>query len=276
MPRYRIAFGDRMLRLFNGRGAISVRDKCVTGLQTLQFPPIDLRDYRFFLAFRERQANVLIQDVVPDVYDSMIETGKGPHPLGLNFTSGAPFVMLLQQADWEPNGYFRTGTFHKQFGSRWISFAISTKSSVAADADEIYMSVEIENRESEPLAFTVSPDQRAPELALSMPNEPAKPAGPVTHPDVFTLASSQIRITVVSDLAEREQDGWRWEIPGHSKATAHFAIILQQSSAAAPKIAAPDLAQRMEHADHALRKRLQWAGEALPQENTGNPAFDEL
>src|SRR5579862_9187627 len=61
MPRTQIAFGDRALRLFNGRGAVSVRDKSLTGLQTLLFPPIEIRDYRFFLQFRETNANVLIQ-----------------------------------------------------------------------------------------------------------------------------------------------------------------------------------------------------------------------
>src|SRR5664279_5464883 len=64
MPRTQIAFSDRALRLFNGRGAVSVRDKSLTGLQTLLFPPIEIRDYRFFLQFRETKANVLIQDVV--------------------------------------------------------------------------------------------------------------------------------------------------------------------------------------------------------------------
>ena len=276
MPRTQIAFGDRMLRLFNGRGAVSIRDKSLTGLQTLQFPPIDIRDYRFFLAFKETKSNVLIQDVVPDVYDYMVETGKGQHPLGLNFSPGAPLVMLLQQAYWEPNAFFRTGTFDKQFGDRWISFGISTNTSVAADTDEIYMSVEIENREAEPLVFTASPDQRAPELALSFPNVPGKPAGPVTHPDAFTLASDQIRITVVSDLAAQGKDGWRWEIPGHSRSKAYFGIIVQPTSSPAPSVTATDLPQRMERADQAMRSRLQWAGETLPQVSTGDPAFDDL
>ena len=276
MPRTQIAFGDRMLRVFNGRGAISIRDKSLTGLETLQFPPVDIRDYRFFLAFRETKSKVLIQDVVPDVYDYMADTGKGPHPLGLNFTPGTPIVMLLQQAYWEPNAIFRTGTFHKQFGDRWISFAISTKASVAADADEIYMAVEIENRQADPLELVVSPDQRAPELALSIPNQPGKPAGPVTHPDAFTLASDQIRITVVSDLPGQEKDGWRWEIPGHSKRRAYFAIVLQQASERAPGVVAPDLAQRVERANQALRARLRWAGDTLPQVSTGDPAFDDL
>jgi hypothetical protein len=276
MPRTQIALGDRMLRLFNGRGAISIRDKSLTGLETLQFPPIDIRDYRFFLAFRETKSKILIQDVVPDVYDYMVETGKGPHPLGLNFTPGTPIVMLLQQAYWEPNAIFRTGTFHKQFGECWISFAISTKASVAADMDEIYMTVEIENRQADPLELIVSPDQRAPELALSIPNQPGKASGPVTHPDAFSLASNQIRITVISDLPGQQKDGWQWEIPGHSKRRAYFGIVLQQASQRAPSVVAPDLAQRMERADQALRARLRWAGDTLPQVSTSDPPFDDL
>jgi hypothetical protein len=275
MERSQIAFGDRMLRLFNGRGGISVRDKSLTGLQTLQYPPIAIRDYRFFLAFKETGANVLIQDVVPDVYDQLADTGKGNHPLGLNFTPGHPWVMLLQQAYWEPNAYLRTGTFHKLIDGRWLSFAISTKASVAADRDEIYLSVEIENRESEPLELLTSPDQRAPELALSVPGQPDKPASAVTHPDAFTLASDQIRVTVVSNLPSGK-DGWKWEIPAHSTRTAYFAIIPQPATAAAPHVSDPGVAQRMAKADQAMRSRLQWAGETFPQVSTSDPAFDDL
>ena len=39
MPRSQIVLTDSMLRLFNGHGAICVRDKTVTGLQSLNFPP---------------------------------------------------------------------------------------------------------------------------------------------------------------------------------------------------------------------------------------------
>jgi len=89
-----------MLRLFNGRGSVSVRDRSVTGLHTLLFPPISagakfglVHDYRFQLAFHEGGSGVLIQDVVQDAYEHMMLTGKGPHPLGLNFWPGTPFVM---------------------------------------------------------------------------------------------------------------------------------------------------------------------------------------
>ena len=225
MPRSQIAMGDRMIRLFNGRGGVCIRDKSLTGLQTLKFPPIDLQDYRFFLAFRETKANVLIQDIVPDAYDAKIENWKNPHPLGLNFTPGTPFVMLLQQAYWEPNTYFRTGTFHKLFGDRWISFGVSTRTNVSADQDEIYMEVEIENREADPLELVASPDQRSPDLALTFPNQAGKPAGPATHPDAFTISSDQIGITVVSDLPGIEKDGWK----GRFRATPNGRLISRSS-----------------------------------------------
>ena len=59
MPRSQINFDDRNVRLFNGRGAVSIRDESLTGLQFLKFPPIDLRDWRFSLAFKETKANLL-------------------------------------------------------------------------------------------------------------------------------------------------------------------------------------------------------------------------
>ena len=276
MPRSQIALSDRMIRLFNGRGGVCIRDKSLTGLQTLKFPPIDLREYRFSLGFKETGTDVFIQDLVPDYYEAKLQNWKNPHPLGMNFIPGLPYAVLLQQAYWEPNAYFRIGTFYKLFGNRWISFGISTKTNVSAEKDEIYMEVEIENRDAHTLSFIVIPNQRAPELELTYPNEKTPPASPVTHPDAFTIASDQVRITVISDLPAQEKDGWRWEIPGRSRRKAYFAIVPQPASEPAPNVVAPDLAQRMERADRALRSRLQWAGEALPQVSTGDPAFDDL
>lgn len=278
MARTTMAFtNDRTVRLFNGRGAISVRDKSVTGLQELFFPPIAVRDYRFQLAFCEKESKVLIQDVVPDVYDHMVQTGQGPHPLGLNFqTPGAPFVMILQEARWQPATYFRTGTFHKKFGEHWVSFGIETQTLVSAATDEIYLEVRIENRQPAPLVFTVVPEQSAPELGAPLPGEKPEAPGPVTHPDVFTMASPQVRIRVVSDLEKRTHDGWIWEIPDHGTATARFAIVPQLAKMPAPDTHSPDIAPRMERADRALRDRLRWAEEKLPRVTTANREFDEL
>jgi len=276
MPRTNIAFSDRMLFLFNGRGAVSLRDKTVTGLQDLLFPPIDILNYHFQLAFLDNTDNILIQDIVPDVYEQRVRTGAGPHPLGLNFTPGSPYVMLLQSADWQPNLFRRTGTFHKEFHGHWISFAIESKTRVSADADEVYLEVQVSNRETAPLILTVIPQQSAPELSLDLPNVHPQPSGPVTHPDAFTLASNQIRINVVSDRPHHTGAGWGWEIPGHEQKAARFAIVLREVGATSPDVYAPDIAQRMERADQALRDRLQWAAGKLPRIQTADRPLNEL
>jgi Mannosylglycerate hydrolase MGH1-like glycoside hydrolase domain len=276
MSRKRMAFGGTMLRIFNGRGAVSIRDKSVTGLQNLQFPPIDIPDYRFSLAFQDEQAGTLIQDTVPDVFEHLLRTGKGPNPLGLNFSPGTPYVLLWQQAYWQPNALFRTGTFDKQLHGHWISFGISTKANVSATRDQVYLEVKIKNREPGPLLLTVIPNQQASGLGLSIPNVKSQPAGPVMRPDAFTLASKQVRITVVSDLQEHTTSGWEWKIPGNTTRTAHFGIIVQQTQTPAPKIFAPDISQDMAGADQAWNARLKWAGENIPQLSSDDAALNDF
>jgi Mannosylglycerate hydrolase MGH1-like glycoside hydrolase domain len=276
MPRSQIVFTDRMLRLFNGRGAISVRDQSVTGLQRLQFPPIAVRHYKFYLAFREAETGTLIQDIVPEGYEHSVRTEKGPNPLGYNSFSSLPYVMLLQHAYWQPNAYYRTGTFHKELKGHWISFRIKTKASVSAAADEIYLRVEVENRESEPLVLTAIPDQRAAGLSLRFPNEKSTPATPVTHPSFNTLQNNEIRISVVSSLSDHNKAGWHWAIAGHSKRTADFAIILQRLPASQLSATQSDIAQREEAAAEAERDQLRWAASQLPEVSTSDPAFDDL
>ena len=46
-----IAFPPAMVRAFSGRGAVSLRDRSVTGIQWLQFPPVELPQFRFDLRF---------------------------------------------------------------------------------------------------------------------------------------------------------------------------------------------------------------------------------
>jgi hypothetical protein len=276
MERTRIIFSGRRPRLFNGRGAISVRDWSVTGLQTLQFPPVDVRDYHFQLAFRDETNRVLIEDVVADAHEQLATTGKGTTPLGFNFFPNTPFVMLLQRGHWQPNLYFRTGTFHKLINGHWISFAIQTKASVSAEKDEAYLEVQIRNRLTAPLNLTVIPNQSAPALDLSIPGETPQPGGPVTHPDAFTLAGKQVKITVVSDLTRPVKEGWSWDIPANGSGTARFALIIQTGSAPSANHVAPDLAQRIERADRALRERLRWASERLPRVSTEDRDLDEL
>src|SRR5271157_3325579 len=95
MDRTQIVFSARRLRLFNGRGTVSVRDWRVTGLLGLQFPPIYSRDYHFQLAFRDETNHVLIQDVTADAQEELAATGRNTKPLGFNWFPHTAFVVLL-------------------------------------------------------------------------------------------------------------------------------------------------------------------------------------
>jgi hypothetical protein len=278
MDRTQMVFSARRLRLFNGRGTVSVRDWSVTGILGLQFPPIYSRDYHFQLAFRDEKNNVLIQDVTADAQEELAATGRNTKPLGFNWFPHTPFVVLMQRAYWQPNLYVRTGTFHKMFGTHWVSFGIRTKASVSAEKDEVYMEVEIHNRTSEPLVLTVIPQQSAPVLGEDVPGEPE-----ITHLrsagqqlDAFTLASPTVRVTAVSDLGKPLKEGWHWEIPAQASRTARFAVIPQEISSPAPDPYAPDIAERIERADKALRERMHWASENLPRISTADKQLDDL
>jgi hypothetical protein len=276
MDRTQIVFSGRRLRLFNGRGTVSVRDWSVTGLQVLQFPPIYAHDYHFQLAFRDERNKVSIQDLTADAHEQLVTTGKGSTPLGFNFISHSPFVMLLQREYWQPNLYVRTGTFHKVFDGHWVSFGIRTQASVSAEKDEIYLEVEIHNRHSEPLVLTVIAQQSAPELTAGIPKVSTPPPSAVRQLDAFTLGNSVVRVTAVSDLGKPRPDGWAWEIPAQAARTARFAIIPQPISSPAPDPYAPDLAERITRADHALRARLEWTSENLPRISSADQPLNDL
>ena len=278
MDRTQMVFSARRLRLFNGRGTVSVRDWSVTGFQVLQFPPIYSRDYHFQLAFRDEKNNVLIQDVTADAQEELAATGKNTKPLGFNWFPHTPFVVLLQRAYWQPNLYVRTGTFHKMFGSQWVSFGLRTKASVSAEKDEVYMEVEIHNRNSEPLVLTVIPQQSAPVLGEDLPGEPrnTRSESAAQQLDAFTLASPKVRVTAVSDLGKPLKEGWHWEIPALATRTARFAVIPQQISSPPPDPYAPDLAERIQRADTTLRERMRWASANLPRISTADKQLDDL
>lgn len=276
MDRSQIVFSGRRLRLFNGRGTVSIRDWNVTGLQVLEFPPIAVHDYHFQLAFRDEKSQVLVQDLTADAHEKLATTGQGTTPLGFNFSADSPYVMLLQHARWQPNLYTRTGTFHKLINGKWISFSIHTKASVSAEKDEVYVEVEIRNRLSEPMVLTVIPQQSAPVLGLNNPGEKTPPPSATKQLDAFTLASDQVRVTVISDLGKPAKEGWNWEIPAQGVKTARFAIVPQLAGSPAPDLYAPDLDQRIAQADQALRARFRWVMENLPRVSSADKQLDDL
>ena len=73
MPREEIRFSDNQLRLFNGRGCIYVKQNSLTGMHSIQFPPIDISQYQFRLDFRDEKHNILMQDNIPELWDDWKE-----------------------------------------------------------------------------------------------------------------------------------------------------------------------------------------------------------
>jgi hypothetical protein len=269
MNRSQMVFSDRSTRLFNGRGAVSIRDRTVTGLQAVSFPPMEFRDYKFQLSFKEGRTGLVIGDRVQDMYETLVQTGKGPHPLGANVWKNMPLAVLVQDTWWQPGACLRTGTFHKTLGGKLVSFSLESRALVSAVRDEVYLELRIHNRQTEPLALTLAPDQSAPELPLITPREKRKPATPVARPDAYTLETPAARVRAVSD-------GWSFTVPAGGSHTVRIAIIFQELPAAAPELDAGELDRRMAQADLAIRKRLRWAGETLPRVSTANREFDDL
>ncbi len=134
-PRAEIALADSSLRVFNQRGCASPRNWTVCGVKLLRFPPICLVDYRFGLAFRERTTGTLILDNQDEYED----------PLYLNQKERDPNILLSQEAAWQPNLYPRTGTHHRYHEGRMISFGVTSELSVSAEADEIFLAVDVMN-----------------------------------------------------------------------------------------------------------------------------------
>ena len=81
-------------------------------------------------------------------------------PLYLNQHDKNPILLISQDAKWQPSLYTCTGTYHQYYQGRLISFGVTSKLSVSAEADEILLAVDLTNRRSETLDLTVIPDQR--------------------------------------------------------------------------------------------------------------------
>ena len=273
-PRAEIALVDSSLRVFNQRGCVSARDWTVCGVKLVRFPPINLLDYRFGLSFRERTTGTLIVDNQDEYRD----------PLYLNQRDKDPNLLISQDATWQPNLYTRTGTYHRYHQGRLISFGVTSKLSVSAEADEIFLSVDVTNRGSETLDLTVIPDQvkatnTRPDVVLSAlagTLQPPQPSG-TNRPPVFTWRDKGWQVAAASDLPLAGDAGWDLEIPANSHQV--FRLVLSLAKApdtVQPPSPASDLAARIQRGQQATRDELTWAAERLPQIRTGFKALDEF
>jgi hypothetical protein len=296
MPRSAIALEDHMLRLFNGRGAFSVRDHTVTGLQAVQFTPFDQRHWHFHAALREMSSNLVMDDAGADVWDYYARTGRGSHPLGLNGGSSpsassydpargeVPHVLVLQDCTWQPNKVTRTGTFHKLVGDRWLSVGLTSVARADAARDIAHLQLDVKNRTGEVLNFVVLGRQRVANPAdpnpatsdLGLHPEARAMVVPVLQaPGGTQLGCEQFEAVIVCDQPALE-DGWALSVPPGATATAHLAVYFLPAGAARPGPTCPWLGALAAEADAALSRRLAHASSALPQVRTPYPGLDDL
>jgi len=269
MPRQRIVLADTSLRVAGPRGAASPRDWTVCGVKRLLFPPTVLRDYRFGLAFREHASDTLILDNQDEYED----------PLFLNQRTEDPNILLSQTAHWQPNLYTRTGTFHRYLPGRLVSFGVTSRLSVSAEADEVLLELDVLNRGAETLALTVIPDQRraracrpdtiADPLQSTLQSEAEGPARFVFRTDAWQIA-------VASDLAPAGDAGWRLEVPVDGRATPRFVLSISPAGEADPPRRAADLDARIARGQKGTEERLAWAAQRLPRVRTESATFDEF
>jgi len=273
-PRAEIALADSSLRVFNQRGCVSPRDWTVCGFKLLRFPPICILDYRFGLAFRERTTGTLILDNQDEYED----------PLYLNQKEKDPNILLSQEAAWQPNLYTRTGTYHRYHEGRLISFGVTSELSVSAEADEIFLAVDVTNRGSETLDLTVIPDQRKarntrPDAVLAPlagTLQPGQPSG-TNRPPVFTIRDKDWQVASVSDLPKVGDTGWQLEIPANDHKLFRLVLSLATTSdSVQPPRQIMGLAARIERGQQSIRDELAWAAGRLPQIHTGSKALDEF
>jgi hypothetical protein len=272
MPREQIRFEDEHVILFNGRGFINPRQYSITGLRNLQFPPVEVRDYDFHLDLLDTVSGTLIRDDVPALWDEYIRKGTGTDPLGANLRPNMATVLVTQDEVWQPNCYTRTGTFHKQYQGRWVSFALKSWSSVSGAKDEIFLKLELLNRTREPLTLTLIPRQSA--SRLGYPERTGSEE--VKTLDPFTIGSDKLRVRLSSDIKTRNEKGYAVTLPPGSPVTFHFVIQPVAASLALPPLEQTEIARRMAQADARTRESLQWGADRLPVVESDYRRLDDL
>ena len=274
MRRENMTFLDDQVLLFNNRGYASPCQYSATGITRVQFPPIDIPSYNFFINFSDKKTGIEIRD---DVHLFWVKGGIDA--LGCNFRSDAPMVIVPQDEVWQPNLYTRTSTFHKEINHEWCSFALKTWTSVSDAKDEIFLKIRIKNRNTKQLTLTLTPHQTADALRVQDPREALKKgSSKVTHPDVYTIQSEQLRFRVSSSIEQRNDKGFEVTIPAGGVGEYYFAIQMDdlEKNPQAPALYQSDIAARMEKADQHLRKNLQWAAEKLPEFQCDNKTLQDF
>jgi hypothetical protein len=271
MERQQIRFDDYQLMLFNYRGFACPRQYSTTCFTNVQFLPFSSPSYSFNLNFYDKSTGKTVRDDVPAIWDEWINNGRGDDPLGSNFRPNSPFLMVTQDERWQPNAYFRNGTFHKEINGKWISFSIKTVTSVSYNDDEVFLKVTLRNRENKPLDLTIIPQQIARQMicdGTSGSDQPKKI-------DAFTYGSGQMLATVSSDIDKLSEKGFELTLPPGEYVTLYFAVKFYKAGMIQPEIIQKDIRERAEKADRITREKLRWAYENVPKLESTNSKLQE-
>lgn len=271
MDRENMTFDDEQVLLVNYRGFVSPRQHSVTQFTNVWFLPIGAPRYEFNLNFFDKGTGRIIEDDVPTKWKSWIDDGKSYDPLGSNFRPNSPSIMVTQDEKWQPNQYHRTATFHKEYNNKWVSFSAKSWTSVSFEDDEVFIKLELTNRNSEDLNMTIIPNQVAETMECHFKNGNTKAA----TIDAFTFGSDMARARVSSSNKETSDKGFEIRIEPGESATYYFAVKFFEPQNGAPEIYQTDIKERIESADKKTRDMLKWACDQLPEFSSPNKQLQE-
>jgi len=266
-PRERMELTDKQVLLFNGRGYVSPRQYGLTSFTNVYLFPVELYNYEFFINFFDETTQTLIRDDVGSEWHKWEHYQQGWDPLAGNFRAHAPKLIVTQDEVWKPNLYTRTGTFHKQFGDKWLSFALKSETCVSGEDNEVFVSVEIHNRDKVDLRMVLIPNQQAPNNMFCA-GEQGSADTKVNTP--FELASEQLRAVVTSDIAEKTEQGFRVTIPAKQKRKFNFSVRFITASKDNGKAPEGSISTRIKRAQDKTKDLLKWASEKVPMIKTEN------
>lgn len=271
MERQQMQFDDYQVMLINYRGFVFPRQYSMTCFTNVQFLPISADSYTFNLNFLDNNTVKTVRDDVPMIWDEYINKGKGYDPLAANFRPNSPYMMVTQDEKWQPNSYFRSGTFHKEIEGKWLSFSINSCTSVSYSNDEVFLKIVLRNRKDIPLKLTLIPQQ----IASHMRCDGKKGSDSAKQIDAFTLGSDQMQARVSSDIETISDKGFELTLPPGEYVTACFAVQFYSADKKAPAVVQKDIKLRMNKADQVTREKLKWAYENVPKLESSNKKFQE-
>ncbi|APY11525.1 hypothetical protein BWZ22_09840 [Seonamhaeicola sp. S2-3] len=271
MDREDMTFDDEQVLLVNYRGFVSPRQYSITQFTNVWFLPIESTRYNFNLNFYDKGTDRIINDDVPIQWKSWIDDGAAPDPLGCNFRPNSPSIMVTQDEKWQPNQYMRTGTFHKEYNQKWVSFSAKSWTSVSFEDDEVFIKLKLTNRNSKDLNMTIIPNQVAEHMVCHFKQGDTKSK----QIDTYTIGSDMAHARVSSSIKETSEKGFEISIAPGETATYYFAVKFYEPQNGAPKVYQADIKERMEKADKKTRDMLAWAYKQMPVLTSSNKQLQE-